>query len=66
MATEALELLESRLRRLRSEHEGALLSAGASAMRTFDPMKKISYGSSIAEYVRLADAALMEYEEASP
>ena len=63
MSTEALQLLESKLSRLRMEHDGALLAAGASAQRTFDPMSKASYGPSIAEYMRLAAAALADYEE---
>jgi hypothetical protein len=63
MSAEALALLESKLKRLRAEHESALLFAGRDAMKMFDANRKITFGQSCAKYIELVGAQLETHIE---
>lgn len=61
MSNEALNLLDSRLSRLRSDHENRLLFAGNAPLGMFDPMRKATYGIAMRSYVVAAATELQEY-----
>jgi hypothetical protein len=61
VSNESLQLLESRLGRLRSEHESRLLFLGNGPLEKFDPMRKITFGESLAAYIDAARAELSSY-----
>lgn len=62
MSFEILQLLQSRLSRIKSEHDGRLLEVASSALETFDPLRKVTFSQSIEAY---AQAATAEYSSFS-
>lgn len=61
MSSEAFKLLESHLSRLRSEHAGKLLAVASTALETFDPTRKSTFGKSLEAYTQAATAEQASY-----
>ncbi len=61
MPSESLLLIESKLARLRSEHESRLLFLGREPLAKFNPMRKATFGESLSTYVEATGAELAKY-----
>lgn len=61
VSAESLQLIESRLARLRVEHESRLLFLGREPLDKFNPTRRATFGESISAYVQAAGAELSNY-----
>ncbi len=61
MSKEALKLLDSRLSRLKADHENSVLFAGNAPLGAFDPLRKRTHGIAIDAYVVALRTELHEH-----
>lgn len=61
MFSHALQLLENRLSRLKSEHVGLLLEAASTALELFEPPRKITFSKSLESYAKTAISEQASY-----
>lgn len=61
MDSAALQLLETRLSRLKTDHVGNIIAAANAALEQFEPTRRATYTDSLAAYCKSASAELNAY-----